>query len=357
MTAYQFPKKVVNLTPYEPITGTYPVRLDANESFIAPGEALRSIIQEAVGSVDFNRYPDPYADRLCRSFVKAYGIESQDFVVAGNGSDELISILVSGLFNKGEKILSLAPDFSMYAFYPSICEAQAVVMPKEEDLTIDVDKVIRFINENEIAALLFSNPCNPTSLGLPREEVIRLIDSVEALVIVDEAYMEFYGDSVLDLAGQKKNLIVLKTCSKAIGMAAIRLGFAVSTKEIVDVIKSVKSPYNVNSMSQAIGEELLGSRDYLDKCTEALIRSRDYLQRELDALYQETEQIVTVYKSDCNFITMELKDAPGVFEALKEQGIVVRCLNGKYLRVSAGSHEENRKFLAAFQAIVKGEAQ
>lgn len=350
--AYAFPEKIVRLTAYEPITGEFPVRLDANESFLPLEQELSDRIQRAVAEVALNRYPDPFCVPLCRQFAQVYGLEDLSGVVAGNGSDELISILVSCLFDKGAKLLSLSPDFSMYSFYPSLYEMESVILEKGSDLTVNVDLILDFIRQNQVEALLFSNPCNPTSLGLSSKEVLRLVDSTEVLVIVDEAYMEFYGDSVLLAVADRENLIVLKTCSKALGMASIRLGFAVTNPKLAQMLRTVKSPYNVSGITQAIGEQLLSDRDYLRHCTREILKSRDWLQKELCQLESECSLIEKVYLSDCNFVTVKMKNSSAIFEALLAHGIVVRCLNEEFLRITAGSPADNARLIASLRQIL-----
>ena len=193
---YELNEKIRDLTPYDPITGTYPIRLDANESFLSLPEELRARIGEAAACAAFNRYPDPLASELTSAFADFYEI-SPDLVTVGDGSDELLSLLCNAFLMKGESMMVLPPDFSMYAFYASIAEARVVTCPKRAYLTIDVDAVIEKAREENVRLILFSNPCNPTSTGLSREDARRLIRSGSALVVLDEAYMDFWDQSLL----------------------------------------------------------------------------------------------------------------------------------------------------------------
>ena len=252
--SYELNYKIKNLTPYDPIEGSYRVRLDANEAFSAPNVEMMKKIQDAVNDVAFNRYPDPTASKLCELFAEYYGIDKEN-VTAGNGSDELISIIVGSFLQKGDKAVTLAPDFSMYGFYMGIYECENIVVQKE-NYRIDVDKVINTVRETSASMLIFSNPCNPTSILLDEKDVRKIIENVDALVVLDEAYMDFASGSLINSVNEYDNLIVLRTCSKAVGMASIRLGFAVANKRITKALKSVKSPYNVNSVTQVIGEKI-----------------------------------------------------------------------------------------------------
>ncbi len=189
--SYSLNEKIKDLKPYDPIQGEYQIRLDANESFLSVPNEILEQFHTSVNQIAFNRYPDPYANATITAFGRHYGVKS-NLVTAGNGSDELIQVIMSAFLMKGDRVLTLSHDFSMYRFYTSIVEAECIEVPKNEDLTINVDNVIETANEKQVRMIIFSNPCNPTSLGLCKDEVRRLIRSVNALVILDEAYMDFW---------------------------------------------------------------------------------------------------------------------------------------------------------------------
>lgn len=164
--------------------------------------------------------------------------------------------------------------------------------------------------------------------------------------------MDFAEGSILRLAGERDNLIVLKTCSKAFGMAAIRLGFAVANPVLIGAVKAAKSPYNVNSMTQAAGCVLFNHPDYLAGCADEIKASRDALCRELSALAGEKAEILDMRPTCANFVFLRLTDAKGVYEALLARGIAVRLM-GDRLRVSAGAPIENRALLSTLREILR----
>ena len=339
---YELTEKLVKLTPYDPIQGDYKIRLDANESFI---DTPDDILAKAVMGAALNRYPDPYAEKLIKAYSDFYGINS-DLVTAGNGSDELISIITACFMQKNEKVLTLAPDFSMYSFYSSLYELDVRVMQKEDDLTIDIDKVIETVRRENIRAVLFSNPCNPTSLGLDREDVIKLITSVEALIILDEAYMDFWKESqsLIKDTAKYDNLIVLRTCSKALGMAGLRLGFAVSNAVITEKLRAAKSPYNVNSLTQSVAEYMLSDKAEMDRRIKAC---KDALNELDNGLCERNFPFFeTIYSSVTNFVFIKTSKAREIFEYLLSRSIAVRLM-GNYLRITAGSTEENKALMKA----------
>lgn len=350
--AYTVNAKIRDLVPYQPIQGNYRIRLDANESFLEPSAELKDEIAKAAVASPFNRYPDPYAEELCRAFAEAYGVRTEN-VVAGNGSDELISLLFGTFLMKGETAVTLSPDFSMYGFYCGIAEVKHREFRKKSDFSVDVEELAAFVNNTGARMLIFSNPCNPTSVGLKREEIRKLIHSVNALVVLDEAYMDFWDQSMLSEAGDFDNLIILKTCSKAVGMAALRLGFAVSNPKLISLLKAVKSPYNVNAVSQSIGTVILRQREWLASGLREILASRDFLSAQLKKMEKENPGKISMPDPVTNFVTVLVPDSGTVYRYLLDQGIAVRCFDG-FLRVTAGSQRENEEFLSAFSKALTG---
>lgn len=350
---FELNEKVRNLKPYDPITGKYQIRLDANESFVTPSQELREQIDEELRHIHFNRYPDPFANDVRKAFADLYGVP-RSCVMAGNGSDEVISVVMNAFLQKGDTVVTLTPDFSMYAFYASLVECRVVTVEKNADCTVDVDRVIETCNREHARMLVFSNPCNPTSLVLAREAVRKIVSSVQALVVLDEAYMDFSDQSLLTEFAGYDNLLILKTCSKALGMAAIRLGFAVGTEKLIDVLQAVKSPYNVNTLTQAIGTVVLSNPGYLNAAVQRILESRDELYEGFLQLQEAHPGAqLRIFKPDANFVYIQTPKAAEIFEYLKEKGIIVR-LTGGCLRISAGRNYENEAVLREVGEYLKG---
>ncbi len=347
---YRLNEKIRGLQPYDPITGNYPIRLDANESFQPIPSCVASKILEAAAFMPYNRYPDPLAAELCKSFASYHKINAEN-VTAGNGSDELISVICSAFLMKGDVMMILSPDFSMYHFYSTIMETKCIEYQKNLDLTIDVDGLIAAVNQNNVKMIIFSNPCNPTSLGLKRAEVRRLITCVNALVVLDEAYMDFWNESLLDEADSYDNLIILRTCSKAFGMAGIRLGFAVANFTLTNALRAVKSPYNVNLLTQKIGSIVLNEQDFIHTAIAEIIASKENLYSEIKRIEGTHENIMHVYPSVTNFVFIKMGKAEEMYHALLKAGIAVRFMGG-FLRITAGSGEENAELIRAFGATI-----
>ncbi len=392
---FQLPEKLKDLEYYEPVTEAYRIRLDANESWHGLPAPLQEELLGKIRELDLNRYPDPYATELRRLAGAWYGLPSS-CLTPGCGSDELIGLILSNLLGPGDRCVVAMPDFSMYAFYAGLAGVEAVDAGKEPDgeecapepYALTADRLIRTVRESGARMLIFSNPCNPTSLLLSGGEMERLVRELpDVLLVADEAYMEFAdeGASLLDRVPGCDHLIVLKTCSKAFGMAGIRLGFAAACEELTRVLMAVKSPYNVNSMTQAAGCVLFSHPEYLQECIRSSREARDELYRQVCALKEETGgtdpaqdarrtggagpaqdalrsgtsgagpgqqiRILRVLRPQTNFVFLHTTDDAAIHRALQSRGISVRKF-AFGLRITAGSPQEIRETAAALRQIL-----
>ena len=343
---YELNQKIIDLVPYEPISGDYKIRLDANECPFNLPQEISVQIAEAVKNISFNRYPDPLSTGLIGAFAGFYGIKPEN-ITAGNGSDELIFLVESAFLEKGDKMLVVSPDFSMYNFYSSICEVECETFFKDENLKIDVDALIDKVNTENIKLVIFSNPCNPTGSGITASQAEKLVSSVNSLVVLDEAYMDFWSESLIDKAEKYDNLIVFRTASKMVGSAALRLGFAVANKKITNGLRAVKSPYNVNSVSQAIGEIVYNNKDHLIKRKEIIVKNTKRLYNSLVDISSKVSGFKP-YETCANFVFVKAERGSELFEFLKARSIVVRLM-GDYLRITAGTEAEIDELLCGIK--------
>ena len=348
---YTLNHKLRALTAYAPVEAGDCVRLDANESFLPLPEAALAAAKEAVDGTSFNRYPDPAAGELCRAFAAYYGVKPE-LVTAGNGSDELISVIFAGFLLRGQAFATLEPDFSMYAQGGHLAEARHVKIEKP-GWAVDVEGAIEACAREGVSLLIFSNPCNPTSLVLGREEIRRLVRGLpDTLVVLDEAYMDFAGESLLGEMEEYDNLIILRTCSKAVGMAALRLGFAVANERLTGALRAAKAPYNVNSLSQAIGAAVLREPEALHAALEAILASRRDLLRGLAETGAKYPGRFLLLPGETNFAALDMEDGAAVQQKLLQRGVAVRYTGG-LLRVTCGAPGENREFLEKFAEILE----
>jgi histidinol-phosphate aminotransferase len=323
---FELPKKLDRFTPYEPLIGDYKIRLDANESFI---EVSPEKIAKAIERVQLNRYPDPYASEAVGAFARLFEVQPAH-VVAGNGSDELIGLIVAGLLEKGDRLAVIPPDFSMYSFYAKLYE-------------IEVAEFSRLDEVKDVDCVMFSNPCNPTSLGIEKARIAEFVQAhPNMLVVLDEAYMDFWDESqsLLNQVCEYDNLIVLRTCSKSVALAGIRMGFAVASEGIIAAMKTVKSPFNVNCLSQAIAAEILGDKGGYNESIALIKESVEWLRGELEKL----DLFEKIYDSKTNFLYIKSERSREIYEYLLSKSIAVRQFP-EHIRICAGSPQENRELI------------
>jgi len=350
------PDKVENIKPYgfEDASGCR-VKLDANESFVSLPDRLRKRLSEITQGLDYNRYPDPLAMKAVAAYSGYIGIPS-DYITAGNGSDELISVIINTLLNRGDKLLLCAPDFSMYRFYAGLAEVGIVNVQKKDDFSLDTPGLLAQIGEKKPGAVILSNPCSPTGLALKRDEMLALILGTDTLWIVDEAYMDFWDQSISDTAPERDNLIVLRTCSKAFGLAGLRLGFAICNKKLTEALRKAKSPANVNALTCEMAAAVISDPEFSRASISAIKKSSAELRRGITALQERHAGRFRACPATANFsyiVPEKSGDAGALWEFLKAKGILIRNL-GSALRVTAGTPEENRLFLDAFREWLEG---
>lgn len=338
--------KLRKLEPYRPQSGetVCRVRMDANESCFPLPERMKKQIAAKIEEIEFNRYPDPLASGACAAFGARYRVFPR-YVTAGNGSDELISVIMNAFADRGGKVLMTQPDFSMYQFYCQSYECTPVVLGKADDLTFSPDEMIRRANAEKVQLVIFSNPCNPTGQGISKEDALRIVRNVRCTVVVDEAYMDFWDQSILDAVTEEPNAIVLKTCSK-IGFAAARMGFAVANTVLTDYLRAAKSPYNINALTQAAAECFLGDDAEISESVDAIRRLQGRLYTALRQLEQEIPGRLRVYPSHTNFVLVRSAQAGELHAFLLGEGVAVRLYGKDLLRITAGTQDENRELLA-----------
>lgn len=335
-------KKMSGKTPYQPLLGDFKIRLDANESPLSLTDKVKEKFAYEFANININRYPDPNSNALRAAFAKKFSLDVNN-VMAGNGSDEIISVIMTSLLDSGDKLCVAYPDFSMYAFYAELSENEVIVYNKDESFSLK--KLSDFVKEKNARAVIFSNPCNPTGEGYTRDEVIDFIESTPALCIIDEAYMDFWDQSILDLADKYENLLVLKTLSKAYGSAGIRLGFAIGHPSLIQALNVARSPYNVNTITQTLGKIII--EDMPDRSA--------YLATQAKKLEAKIGEILTnakIVPTKTNFVYFSHPDAKKIYEGLLNRGIAIRYFKPDRLRITASTDEEMDELFEAIKNII-----
>ena len=324
------------------------IKLDAMENPYGLPAALQREIAEAVSKVAINRYPDPTAPELVRRLRETMGIAPEFDVLLGNGSDEIIHIIVQSVARKGALVLAARPSFFMFGMYADLAVLEYVGVLLKPDFTIDVPRFLEAIERHQPAVVFISYPNNPSGNLFDEESVARIIAAAPGLVVIDEAYHAFARKTFMTRLAEFPNLVVMRTLSK-LGLAGIRLGYAVGRPEWIREFDKVRSPYNVNSLTHAVAERTLAHYDALDAQAQGIIAERKRLDAELRKLPG-----ITVFPSDANFILVRVPDAAAVFEGMRRRGVLIKNLHTGVplldgcVRLTIGTPEENRRCFSAF---------
>ena len=325
------------------------IRLNGNENPYGPSPTVAAALADFP---NFNHYPDPEQRQLRQALSGYVGVE-QERIIAGNGSDELIDMLFRMFIGPGDNIINLTPTFGMYSLGAEICGGQAISVPRDENFEIDLEGVKLAINDRT-KAIVVCSPNNPTG-NMPTEADVRALLDTGILVIVDEAYYEFCGHTLLPLLDEYPNLVVLRTFSKWAGLAGLRIGLGAMHPDLARTMMSVKPPYNVNLAAEVA---LIASLDNMPALLErvtAIVSERERMHGLLSAI-----STVKPYPSKANFILCQLPEGSGegVFEGLCNRGIFLRHWNNPRLtdcvRTSVGLPEENDAVASALAELTGG---
>ena len=316
------------------------IKLNGNENPYGPSpKAL-----EAVANVQLHIYPDPFQRRLRASLADYTGFPAEN-IIAGAGSDELIDLLFRLFIEPGDAILDCEPTFAMYSFCARVAGGSVRLVQRDEIFEIDVPAVRDAVDEST-RIIFISSPNNPTG-NMASEKQVRALLDTGLVVVIDEAYYEFSGQTVAGLIREFENLVVLRTLSKWAGLAGLRIGYGIMNSGLVDHIIDIKSPYNINVAAEAAALASLEDADFLLGNVGKIVESRGILFDELNAI-----DCVNPWPSSGNYILCQM-DEPGqaqtIVDGLASRGIFVRSFSSPRLqdhfRVAVGTPNENEAFL------------
>lgn len=332
-----------DLKPYssarDEFSGSASVFLDANENpFNEP----------------YNRYPDPLQRKLKERISGIKGVDAAK-VFLGNGSDEAIDLLFRAFCEPGtDNVVSIEPSYGMYRVSADVNDISVRQALLNEDYSLNVDNVFAQINLNTKIVFLCS-PNNPSANLLDEASIKKIIKQFGGLVVIDEAYIDFSPEATwLNRLDEFPNLVVLQTFSKAWGMAALRLGMAFASPEIISVFNKIKYPYNINLLTQEMAYDLLKNSDQKDAWVKEILKERDVLRMAL----LKVKGVVFIHPSDANFLLVKMNDANAMYEHLVTQSVIVRnrstvklCKDA--LRITVGRKEENKVLIEAMSQFGK----
>ena len=333
-------KNIWSLAPYSSARDEYSgkeahVFLDANENpYNGP----------------YNRYPDPLQRELKQQLQKVKGVP-EDMIFLGNGSDEAIDLAYRVFCNPGrDNVVAIEPTYGMYKVCADINDVEYRPVLLDDGFEMHADRLLAACDERT-KLIWICSPNNPTGNSLNRDEIVKVIEAFQGIVIVDEAYIDFAEQQSLrtELV-RHENLVILQTMSKAWASAAIRMGMAFASREIISIYNKVKYPYNVNLLTQQQAMEILKDPYEVDKWVKILMEERQRLMQ----AFQELPLCEQVFRTDANFFLARVTDAQRVYDYLVDRGIIVRnrsrvqlCRN--CLRITIGTRTENAELLSALR--------
>ncbi|MES9853557.1 MAG: histidinol-phosphate transaminase [Candidatus Thiodiazotropha sp. L084R] len=342
---------IADLSPYIP--GEQPkidklVKLNTNENPYSPSPKVLEAIREAANK-DLRRYPEPDSAQLRKAVADYYHLDANQ-VFIGNGSDEVLAHTFFALFQQSRPLLF--PDIT-YSFYPVYCGIYGIdyqTIPLETDFTLNLERY-----EVENGGIIFPNPNAPTGRLLGLKEIERLLTKNQnSVVVVDEAYIDFGGESAVTLINSFPNLLVVQTLSKSRSLAGLRIGLALGDSGLIEGLIRVKDSFNSYPMDTLAAKAAIASfedEDYFQMIRERVISERESLNREL------TSMGFKVIPSAANFLfaTHPEHEAQAIAEKLREQGVIVRHFKQQrieqYLRITVGAPEENQRLIEALKTI------
>ena len=329
------------------------VKLASNENPYGPSPRATEAL--TIDALALHRYPDPRGHELREALSAHHGVRAKELCL-GNGSNELIDLICRVFASRGDHVVFGHPSFPCYRIGSVAQELESTAVPLREHIHWNVDDLIAAVKP-ETKLLFVSNPNNPTGSYIIEQDLERLLREVpeHILVVVDEAYVE-YADAAdfapaTRLRGSRERLAILRTFSKAYGLAALRVGYVIGTAEMVEHLNRLRAPFNVNTLGQVAARAALGDQAHLEHAVLATIRDRKALSAALSALGLQ------VAPSQANFLLVDVgRPGRAVYEALLREGVIVRPMAApleQTIRVTIGLPDENQRFLESLQGVLR----
>ncbi|BBO66559.1 histidinol-phosphate aminotransferase 2 [Desulfosarcina alkanivorans] len=329
------------------------VKLASNENPLGPSPKAVAAIRDSLATL--HRYPDGAGHRLIRKIADVNGVSPSN-VVIGNGSDDIIALLVRALVRPGDRVIVPRPSFLMYDITATAAGATVDDVPLRA-MAMDLDAMAGRVCA-DTRLVFVCNPNNPTGTVVSRSDFQRFMDRLpeDVVVVVDEAYIEFARNGDCLKTGQpadlNRPLVTLRTFSKAYGLAGLRVGYGIMPAALAEVLNRVRQPFNVNAVAQAAAAAALDDRDFLEQTVSLVHRGLDDMYAALDRLG------LHYFKSEANFFLIDVgRSAEAVFEKMLRQGVIVRSMHAygfpTFIRINVGLESENRRFVRALESVLQ----
>lgn len=341
--------RIKGISAYIPEDAEGMTALDKNESPFEADDAVKSLVLSRLMATPFNRYPDNDCRELKKAIAAYAGVPERRIVV-GNGSDELIHMIMEAFVEPGDKVMTHNPTFSMYRLYTALCGGTIVSYDTGKDLRIEQEPFADRIRKENPKLLILCNPNNPTGAVLELRQIEELLACFQGMLLVDEAYYEFSGITAMELADKTDRVIVLRTLSKAVGLAGLRIGYSISDPAVAAYLERARPPFNINSLSQAAAIAVLENPAYILRNIEKVKEERSKMAERLSEL-----EGVICYPSAANFILIRVKKRDETLEKLTKHRIRVKSFNDPLLsdclRITVGTRSENSRLCGLLEEV------
>ena len=327
------------------------IKLASNENPLGTSKYVREKLKNE--DMNFNVYPDGACYELRGKLAAEYDVAEENFIF-GDGTDEVLEMLFIAYIQKGDEVIFGTPSFVEYGRYATISGGTKVEVGLTDDYRYDLENMKSKINE-KTKMVIICNPNNPTGTIVDTEELDRFIQGIsdDIIVVVDEAYYEYaapyenYPDAMDYIKKGYKNVVSLRTFSKAYGLAGLRVGFGVADKEIIEILEKVRLPFNVTSISQKAAIYALEDKEHIQESVKVNEEGKEYLYSELRELNIEFADTYS------NFIYIKVpRSGKEIFEDMMKQGVIIRAMAGNFVRVTIGTMEENIRFIKTLKGVI-----
>ncbi|MCT4598249.1 MAG: histidinol-phosphate transaminase [Vallitalea sp.] len=344
-------KDLRDFKPYDAPVKEYEVKIDANENpYVHNKEVVNKVVDWLQDCNNIRRYPDSNCTDLRVTIAKYWNV-SMENVVCGVGSDQLIDSILRTFIEPGDKVLMPTPSFSMYKITTKLNRGIPIEfsLNNEEEFYYPIEKIIDLYKEHSPKCVFLCTPNNPTGNILPINDIERLLEVIKCPVIMDEAYGEFVSNTMIDKINKYNNIIVLKTFSKAYGLAGLRVGYGIASEEMINAVKKVIPPYHLNSFSQFFAQTVIENIDEYESYVKEIIKGRQWLYKELGLI----SYVEKVYPSEGNYILIKVTNEQIAY-LLEQEKILVRGYGkegalGNCIRITVGTKEENIRLIEAMK--------
>ncbi|MFZ5354536.1 MAG: histidinol-phosphate transaminase [Bacillota bacterium] len=327
-------------------------RLDLNQNPYDIAELLSEELNTVWRSIKTNEYPDGSSCELRKAIASYAGIEPE-CIVTGNGSDELLMLIMQTFVSRGDRVLTFVPTFSMYRQYALKEGALMLEYSTGGDFNLDIDGFINFRDEHKPKLQIICNPNNPSGGLLSMTQLESLLKGFKGITVIDEAYYEFSKVTAVPLLERNKKLLITRTFSKAMGLAGLRIGYILGSSGLTEQLERVRSPYNLNAFSQAAAVAVLKNYDKVQKTVSSICGDRDYMYNRIKLI-----DGIMVFKSYTNFLLLQSSYCSEIEQALLAEGIRIRRFRepelSDCLRIAVGRSEDNSRIIEIMEAIAYG---